>query len=176
MPKELNMFSTKEKMEDGSVRRYIGFVAGWLSNFFIMCFIVDGVQFNCVEQFFHWKKAVYFGDKETADLILAEKDPKGQKKLGRAVKNFNPKIWEDISYNVMLEGLYAKFSVEGLKQVLLDTGDAFIEECAPYDEFWGTGLSCDEALNGEKVAKGKNNLGKALMETRSKIREEMEVA
>jgi ribA/ribD-fused uncharacterized protein len=176
MSKELNMYCTKEKMEDGSVRKTIGFVGYWLSNFFLMPFFIDGVKFNCVEQFFHWKKAVHFGDKETADLILAEENPKEQKKLGRAVKNFNPKIWEDISYDVMLQGLYAKFSVEGMKYVLLDTGDAFIREDAPYDEFWGTGLSCDEALKGEKVARGKNNLGKALMETRRKIREEMGLA
>jgi len=179
------MFSTKQKMEDGSVRRYIGFVAGPFSNFFKVDFKdpdgehgEDGedVVLNCVEQYFHWKKAVYFGDKETAKLILAEKDPKEQKKLGRAVKNFDPKTWEKISKDVMRKGLYAKFSLPGMKEMLLDTDDADIEECAPYDKFWGTGLSCDEALKGEKVAEGENNLGKALMETRRKIREEMAVA
>lgn len=169
MSKELTMFMAKEEMDDGSIKKYVGFVGGPFSNFFIINFVCNGVLFNCVEQFFHWKKAVHFKDEETANKILAEKEPKKQKSLGRSVKNFNQQEWEEISYNVMLEGLYAKFSTEGLKQVLLQTGDANIEECAPYDNFWGTKRSCDQALSNTSPVNGKNRLGEALMETRRRL-------
>ena len=56
----------------------------------------------------------------------------------------------------------AKFADEGLRAALLNTGDAIIEEAAPYDGKWGTGR------NG----KGLNLLGKCLMEVREFYKED----
>ena len=73
----------------------------------------------------------------------------------------------------MYDGLYAKFSKEGLIDVLLDTEDAYIEECAPYDDIWGTKRSCDDSFMKTKDIEGKNQLGKGLMEVRERLMSEI---
>ena len=61
--------------------------------------------------------------------------------------------------------------VEGLKKLLLETGDSVIAEAAPGDRIWGIGLGCSDphASNPSKW-RGTNILGKALMRTRDHFR------
>ncbi len=60
----------------------------------------------------------------------------------------------------MLEAVRAKFTQHpDLKELLLSTGDAMLEENAPKDEEWGIGS------NG----RGKNKLGKILMRVRQEL-------
>lgn len=186
--KENKKFSYKlEEQTAGivSVLYYvIGFFGGGIfSNFYNVSFIVDGVTFNCTEQAFHYFKALHFGDIETAEKILKEETPKGQKKLGRQVKNFDPKIWNEMSFDVMLRILDAKFRVPELLDELLATGNAILVECSPDDGYWGINKSLDDMSsyleeNKDKIASGvdvfeslgKNMLGKALMQIREKLR------
>src|ERR1700722_12927658 len=74
-----------EKKEE----KYKFFWDGAFSNWYPSTFFVDGVEFNCVEQYMMYIKAMFFKDKGTADKILLESKPKKQKELGREVKNFN---------------------------------------------------------------------------------------
>ena len=63
------------------------------SNFFRSTFELEGRQFNCVEQYYQFKKALHFHDTETAFQILATKQPWRQKWLGRKVRGFDKKRW-----------------------------------------------------------------------------------
>jgi ribA/ribD-fused uncharacterized protein len=61
----------------------------------------------------------------------------------------------------MRRGLLAKFtSNEALKDILLGTGDAKIEEESPAESFWGIGAD----------GQGENWTGKLLMELRDSLR------
>lgn len=131
-------------------------------------FKLEGHNFNCSEQYFMWKKALFFNDKETADKILASTSPKEQKKLGRQVKNFNQQEWRQVCRDIMYEGVYAKFSQNiDLKKHLISTGLKINVEASPYDKIWGIGLdendirACDE-----QQWQGKNWLGQVLDDVR----------
>ena len=57
-----------------------------------------------------------------------------------------------------------------LKELLLQTGDAILAECAVQDKIWGIGLSMkDEQQFNISKWQGQNLLGFALMEVREKL-------
>ena len=62
---------------------------GYLSNWYPSKFTVNNVNFSSMEQYMIYKKAVFFGDKDTADKILATDDVTEIKVLGRLVANYN---------------------------------------------------------------------------------------
>lgn len=70
--------------------------------------------------------------------------------------------WSSLRVDRMLRVLRSKFTDPGLKQKLLETGDAILIEKSKTDSFWGTG----------KKGNGKNMLGKSLMKVRDEIKEE----
>ena len=43
-----------------------------------------------------WLKSCYFNDNEIAELILKSDNPGRQKYLGRRIKNFDRKKWEEV--------------------------------------------------------------------------------
>lgn len=135
------------------------------SNWYEAPFEFHGVRFNCVEQFMMYSKAMLFGDQEVAQRILATTDPKSQKALGRAVKNFDQATWNSKCVSIVAVACREKFfQNRRLLRALLDTGTRELVEASPYDKVWGIGLSATspDAENPEKWP-GQNLLGKALM-------------
>ena len=61
---------------------YIFFWGGWPSNWHPSRFVVDGVEYNCMEQFMMAEKARLFGDDLVLGKILASPYPKAQKEFG----------------------------------------------------------------------------------------------
>lgn len=51
-------------------------------------------------------KALYFGDLEVAEKILSAVTPKEAKKLGRQVKNFDSKSWDEVKIYLTGEKIY----------------------------------------------------------------------
>ena len=49
------------------------------SNHFPSNFQIEGIEFNCCEQFYMYSKALHFNDKQQADNILKATDPVTQK-------------------------------------------------------------------------------------------------
>lgn len=117
------------------------------------------------------KKALLFGDNETAELIIKATEPSEQKKLGRLVKNFDVNKWNEVADQIVEDANYSKFSQNpDLKQLLINSGTKKFVECAPYDPIWGIGLNITDALNTpESEWKGTNRLGKAIMRARERI-------
>lgn len=135
-------------------------------------FTVDGVLYNCAEQFMMAEKAKLFDDKETLAEILETSEQFRIKYLGRQVKNFDEEVWSKEKYKIVVKGNLAKFSQnEEIKDFLLNTGYKVIVEASPYDIIWGIGLSEQDAKETDDPTKwkGENLLGFALMEVRDEL-------
>ncbi|KAL3420749.1 DUF1768-domain-containing protein [Phlyctema vagabunda] len=141
----------------------------------------DGsVIYKTAEQYMMHQKALLFSDADVAARILLAETPKEQKALGRQVKNFDEDIWIANRLRIVTEGSYHKFmhglqDNTDLRDKLLATENRELVEAAPRDKIWGIGFS---ATNAEKNRQkwGQNLLGKALMEVRDQIREEVKEA
>jgi len=144
---------------------------GYLSNWYMSDFTVDGIKFSSMEQFMMYRKAVCFHDKEIAARILATGDVANIKALGRLVAGYDDHLWSGVRQIVVYEGLYAKFSQnEELEEKLIATGDALLVECAVKDTIWGIGLSIKDPARFDKTQwKGQNLLGYTLMMVREKL-------
>ena len=145
---------------------------GYLSNWYLSDFVIDGVTYSSVEQYMMYIKATTFVDMDIANKIMATNDVSVIKSLGRSVSNYDETTWNAIRERVVYDALLAKFSQnEDLKKLLLDTGDSILAECAVKDTIWGIGLSMTNPNRFDKSKwKGKNLLGKALMKVREKLR------
>lgn len=132
----------------------------FLSNFYHNCYIeADGHIYASVERYFQSMKN---NSNIYKSAIAGARTEADSKHLGRKIR-LRPD-WDKVKDQVMLDGLRLKFSDPVLRQKLLDTGDAYLEEGNTWgDRYWGT-------VNGE----GKNMLGKLLMQVRDEIRKEME--
>ena len=139
------------------------------SNFYYVEFDYKGYKVTSSEQAFMLEKALMF-DKSMVERILSTTNPVEIKKLGRKVKNFDEKKWNEARYDIMVDILCAKFSTEPLRTELLSTGIEFIVEASPTDKIWGAGLALgDPRLNYAKYYPGRNLLGHALMDTRARL-------
>ena len=127
----------------------------FLSNFY-PCFVTyKGIRYPSVEHAFQAAKTFDNNQRFAFCIVPTASDAK---KLGRKLKLRND--WEQIKEEVMYECLKSKFSNENLKEMLLQTGDAYIEEGNNHgDKIWGT-------VNGQ----GQNKLGKLLMKIREEIK------
>jgi ribA/ribD-fused uncharacterized protein len=152
--------------------KYVFFWGSEFSNWFECKFTYKNLTFFNSEQAFMWEKAIYFGDTETAALILKTPSPNQNKKLGRKIKNFKTDVWLKEGYAIMIAINTAKFSQNSkLKTILLSTENKILVEASPHDTIWGIGLYHeDDKVLDEKNWKGQNLLGKALMCVRDEIR------
>ena len=145
---------------------------GFLSNWYLSDFRIDGIDFSSMEQYMMYEKALCFGDEKIAKEILAERDVARIKELGRLVSGYDDHIWNGVRQIVIYEGLMAKFSQnDSLKSKLLDTKDCTLVECAVKDRSWGIGLSMtDQRRFIPSEWQGHNYLGYALMMVRDKLK------
>lgn len=145
---------------------------GYLSNWYPAAFIIDGITFASTEQYIMYRKCQLLGDSVSASAILQTDDPAQHQAIGRKASGFNGTVWDGIKQVIAYRGLTAKFSQnEELKKLLLDTGGAYLVECAHKDVIWACGirLNEDERFDISKW-RGKNILGFTLMEVREALR------
>jgi ribA/ribD-fused uncharacterized protein len=134
-------------------------------------FDVDGVTFNCAEQFMMHGKAKLFGDHAIAEKILAAGHPREHKALGRKVSNFEDDKWRAERLRIVKDGNRAKFTQNAeLFALLLETRGTTLVEASPYDRIWGIGLrATDPRAQDPKQWKGQNLLGVVLTELRDEL-------
>ena len=149
---------------------------GRLSNWYPRPFVVEGVQYAHVEQYMMAEKAKLFHDTERWNAIMETDDPLQCRRLGRAVTPFDPVVWDACCHKVVKDGSRAKYEQNpDLMQFLLSTGDTIIAEASPRDRKWGIGLGEKRAAQMEPEEwRGKNLLGKILMELREEFRNRAE--
>ena len=145
--------------------------ASCLSQWYSSSFWEDETKYICAEQYMMAKKAECFGDKEDLEQILSAKDPAQMKALGRQVRGFDAKVWDEIKFSVVLNASYLKFSQNApLREFLLQTGSKILVEASPVDKIWGIGLGAsDENAQNPIRWRGQNLLGFALMRARDEI-------
>ena len=151
-----------------------GVFSNWASSV-IRFDLGDGnFSFECGEHLFAALKAAAFGDSETlAKIKVAGLHPSECKRLGREVRGFDERLWEQWREDIMRTVVAAKFEQNPELGRLLDgTGRAAIIEASPFDKVWGAGRSAHQILNGPSDFPGLNLLGKALMEVRRERRDD----
>lgn len=144
---------------------------GYMSNWFISDFTIDGVKFTSMEQYMMYSKAVCFNDKVIAAQILNTQDVAHIKELGRSVLGYNENIWNGMRQIIIYEGLLAKFTQnDSICEQLKSTGNAILAECAVRDCIWGIGLGMDNPKRLDiSQWRGQNLLGYALMMVRNRV-------
>lgn len=131
-------------------------------------FTVDGVSYNCAEQFFASEKARLFGDADALRNITGAHDPRLHKRYDRVVRGFDPIIWDSERENIVLMDSYAKFSQNpAMRHQLLASGDKLLVEASPADSIWSVGLRADHPdILHSSTWRGLNLLGSALQKVR----------
>lgn len=148
--------------------KHVIFHGSVFSNWYMPAtFWYDGLKFPSSEHFMMWKKAIHFGDLETAYKILTCKGPDEAKDLGRTVKNFVLDEWDKVCYSVVKQAIRLKFTQNpDLAAIMLEVGKGktFVEG-SPVDKRWGVGIDWkDPNADDESQWKGTNWLGKCLTE------------
>jgi ribA/ribD-fused uncharacterized protein len=143
--------------------KYVFFWNGIYSQWYQAPMTIDGVLYNCCEQYMMQQKALFFGDIDTAEKIMLTSHPRDQKELGRQVKNFNVDRWSKVNLRFVYKGNLAKFTQnEELKTELLATTDRLLVEASPYDQIWGIGMGEEDGIDDPINWKGQNLLGWAI--------------
>ena len=148
------------------------FYNGPFSQWYIAPMEINGVTYNCCEQWMMYNKAMLFNDLATATKIMCASHPEHQKRLGRNVKDFDKTKWNEIAQDVVYRGNLAKFTQhQDCKDILMGTGELVIVEASPTDRIWGIGLAEDnpDAFDQSKW-NGTNWLGEAIMRVRAELR------
>lgn len=133
----------------------------FLSNFWPIEVEFEGMMFPTVEHAYQAAKTL---SQEERELIKAAPTPGNAKRLGRTLTM--RRDWEEVKVNIMEALLEQKFSKEPLRGMLLRTFPATLTEGNHWhDNFWGQCI-CIGCANQQ----GRNELGKALMRVRAKLR------
>ncbi len=119
-----------------------------------MPFVINGRTYLTAEQYMMSEKALLFGDLEAYAKIMKEEDPAECKKLGRAVKNFNDRVWEKSFREIIFHGNMGKLQADiRIVNALLATGDAVLVEASPYDDKYGAGMTKEDLLHADGTLK-----------------------
>lgn len=151
--------------------KYVAFWGGCFSNFFPCQFWLEGKLWTTSEKYFMWKKAVTFGDNETAEKIIKLDSPREIKKLGRQVKNFSSEVWDKVKVDIMYAGVNAKFTQDAeCNNCIKEFQNQKFVEGSPDDTIWGVGIHYqDENVFDESKWRGQNLLGNILTRVRDEI-------
>ena len=144
-----------------------------LSQWWPSRFQVDGVEYNCAEQFMMAEKARMFHDEEMLAKIMETTHPKEMKAYGRAVSGFDKETWDSSCYEIVKKGNFAKFTQNpDLLTFLLGTKNRILVEASPRDRIWGIGMGkANPNAQCPSNWRGTNLLGFALTEVRDLLAE-----
>lgn len=138
---------------------------GYLSNWYLADFTVEGTVYSSMEQYMMHQKALLFGDIAIAQQILSTANVGKIKALGRSVQGYDDILWGGLRQIIVYRGLLEKFRQNvDLKDKLLATSQDILAECAVQDKIWGIGLSMkDDRRFDLSQWQGQNLLGFSLM-------------
>ena len=150
---------------DGSVTK------SCFSQWWVAPFEVDGTIYPTAEHWMMACKARLFGDEDALKAVLSSETPAKAKEQGRLVQHFDPAVWDQHRYDIVVDGNFHKFTQHAaLKEYLLATGEKVLVEASPNDAIWGIGMGInDPAASNPATWRGSNLLGFALMEVRDII-------
>ena len=146
---------------------------GWLSNWYRSDFELDGIKYSSVEQYIMYQKCVLFSDENSAQKVMETDYPDAQQAIARNAIGYIDCIWRGYRQILVEKALCAKFSQNyDLKNRLIDTGNAWLVECARTDKNWACGISLyDDQRFDASNWNGTNILGFALMKVRDDLKD-----
>ncbi|WP_284123952.1 NADAR family protein [Parerythrobacter aestuarii] len=150
------------------------FLKGVFSQWHPTPFEVEGVAYNCAEQYMMAAKASLFGAEAIYSQIMGSDDPALHKRLGAQVKSFDSATWSRWRYHIVHTASIAKFSQNaGARRRLRNTAPSMLVEANPRDWVWGNGLAADDpATHDPNQWRGTNFLGRILTLVRDNLSEE----
>lgn len=145
--------------------------AGCLSQWWPAAFALDGITFGSAEHYMMWRKAMLFGDEQSAARIVAAGHPRQAKELGRGVEGFDDRVWAAERFGIVVEATVAKFGQHPeLGDFLARTQKRVLVEASPTDRIWGIGLAATDDRAADPARwRGLNLLGFALMRARATL-------
>ena len=114
--------------------------------------------FKTTEHLYQFRKAWYFGDKNTAMRIYKSNIAKDAKDLGKRFKEKDEE-WHRVAVDVMCECQYRKYTLTPLRKIIQEATAKFVE-LTSHDAFWGSGSDYIEE------SKGDNYMGRILQSLR----------
>ena len=131
---------------------------GFMSNFAQYPIHLKGRTWPTSEHYFQAQK---FAGTDWEQRVRKATKPGIAARIGRDRKGPLRRDWERVKDNIMRDAVHAKFEQHpDIRQQLLATGDALLVEHTAHDAYWGDG--------GD--GRGKNMLGRILMEVREHFR------
>ena len=135
-------------------------------------FEVEGLKFNCMDQFLAYYKALFFGDTKTAKLVMKTKKACMQKSLVRALGQRSPTTWLRRALPLVYWGNVAKFRQNPkLLTSLIETRGKLLCQVSPHDFIWSTGRSMSKLRANSKYS-GANCMGHVLTQVREDLMKE----
>lgn len=170
--KLLTVEELKERYNNREKLEFKFFWGGFLSNWYESEFVVNGVDYWCVEQYMMAKKAELFGDTAIQEAIMRSTDQREIKQFGREVRGYIEEQWASVRKQVVFDGNVAKFAQrEDIGTYLIRTGNKILVEASPFDKIWGVGMASDSPLiKNPNNWLGTNYLGFVLMAVREELK------
>lgn len=159
---------------------------GFLSTFYPVEFVMNGVKYFTIEQALAAEKARLFLDDELRTRIMKTRAPRSMRTMASGLlmkpasqtggmMQIQPHEWEGrIREDILTKATYAKFKQHTeLRDKLLATGGAVLGLCDTREKQDGTGIALTDPTAVNPMSwKGGNLYGRVLMEIRSRLREE----
>ena len=105
------------------------------------------VVFKTAEHYMMYSKALLFDPTRAQDVLDAE-TPADAQKIGRELRHFDRKRWDEVNDGIVERANYLKFGQnrdDKALRTLLDTGDKELVEASPKDRIWGIGYGKEDA-------------------------------
>ena len=157
-----------ETIKNGFILFWKGIFSQWKKT----PFVEAGVAYPTAEHWMMAEKARLFRDSGAVDDILKDPSPKNAQAVGRRVEGFNPRVWDEECFGIVVRGNELKFSQNPeARQRLIDTGSMILVEASPADTIWGIGIGQDDPrATNPGLWRGRNLLGLALMTVRANLK------
>ena len=126
-------------------RNYIAFFSSGdiLSNM-APCFLFDGTYvFNCSEQLYQHRKALFYGNVQVAQEIMEARDGYAAKRIAKRLHSPEAeKQWHKTKTIIVQEIIQMKVRQNSeVRKFLCETKNAELIEANPWDNFWSGGIS-----------------------------------
>ncbi len=160
LPEDLNPEKLFTVSKDGVTCYYTLFSPH--SSFYKCEFNEEGLQYNCLEQYYVRNNAKLVEDHVLARKVMGVSDPAVMKQMAKGKFDRLPL---DTKQNTLKNGMMLKYGQnERLMNLLKDTSGTVLAESSPFDLTWGTGKRITDPSAFSQNWQGQNLHGKLLGE------------
>lgn len=139
----------------------------------------DGKKYNSLNQYYYYQKALFFGDKVTAEKIFSSHDVREQRRLARYINPISEARWEERHTDILQKGCLLKFTQnKDLASFLKAKSSRPLIYCSRRQPALGIDIDISEQKNAYiqsryKNKSGQNTLGATLGQVAEMLSTEM---